>query len=122
MKSFAAACMIFIVMLAAIIGNAAYINKTVDDFVVALQFANDGPQEESNIKLQGLKIKWEKEKNYIQASVSHHKIDTVNDLISSLLIYKEHGEKTEYERTAELLRIAFEELRLLEEVSAVNIF
>ncbi len=122
MKSFAFACLIFLLMIAAIISNAIYINQTVDDFIVTLQFVDSSDNVDSHIKLEGLQIKWEKEKKYIQASVSHKKIDTVSDLLTSLLIYNKHGNPEEYERTAELLRIAFEELRLLEDFSAANIF
>ena len=122
MKSFVAISVIFLLMIAVIANNAVYMNEAVDDFIVTLQFADESEDIDSMTKLEGLQIKWEKEKNYIQASVSHKKIDTINDLLTSLLIYKRHGNREEYEKTAELLRVAFEELRLLEEFSAVSIF
>lgn len=122
MKSLATVCIIFFLMIAVIVSNAIYINKAVEDFIVTLQFADFSDDVDSTTKLEGIQVKWEKEKNYIQASVSHEKIDTISDLLTSLLIYKRHGNREEYEKTAELLRRAFEELRLLEELSAVNIF
>jgi len=122
MKSFVAISVIFLLMIAVIASNAVYMNEAVDDFIVTLQFVDESENIDSMTKLEGLQIKWEKEKNYIQASVSHKKIDTINDLLISLLIYKRYGNQEEYEKTAELLRVAFEELRLLEEFSAVNIF
>ncbi|MBE6662223.1 MAG: DUF4363 family protein [Ruminococcaceae bacterium] len=122
MKSLAAVSVLFLLMLAVILGNSAYINRVVDELAVTLQYANSENETESNTKLQALRTQWEKEKIYIQASVAHKKIDTVSDLITSLLIYKRYGNQEEYEKTAELLRFAFEELRLLEEFSAVNIF
>ncbi len=122
MKTFVAVSAIFLLMLAVIRGNAVYINRVVDELTVTLQYANSENEIESNTKLQALRIQWEKEKSYIQASVAHKKIDTVSDLITSLLIYKRYGNQEEYEKTAELLRCAFEELRLLENFSAVNIF
>jgi len=121
-KSLAAVSVLFLLMLAVILGNSAYINRVVDELAVTLQYANSENETESNTKLQALRTQWEKEKIYIQASVAHKKIDTVSDLITSLLIYKRYGNQEEYEKTAELLRFAFEELRLLEEFSAVNIF
>ncbi|MBO5305435.1 MAG: DUF4363 family protein [Clostridia bacterium] len=122
MKAFAAVCVFFSLMIAVIVGNAIYINRTVDDFIVTLKYAEFPDGTNAPTDLEGIRIKWEKEKNYIQASVSHDKIDKVSELITSLLIYKRHGHRAEYEKTAELLRVAFEELRLLEELSAVNIF
>lgn len=122
MKSLAAVSVLFLLMLAVILGNSAYINRVVDELAVTLQYANSENETESNTKLQALRTQWEKEKIYIQASVAHKKIDTVSDLITSLLIYKRYGNQEEYEKTAELLRFALEELRLLEEFSAVNIF
>ncbi len=122
MKSLATVCIIFFLMIAVIVSNAIYINKAVEEFIVTLQFADFSDDVDSTTKLEGIQVKWEKEKNYIQASVSHEKIDTISDLLTSLLIYKRHENREEYEKTAELLRRAFEELRLLEELSAVNIF
>lgn len=121
MKSFAATCIIFLVMLIAVFNNSRYISRTVDDLTASLEFIDLTNAKESEVRLDGLKRKWEKEKKYIQGSVSHLKIDTVSDLISSLLIYYKHGNAEEYEKTAALLRAALEELRLLEEFSAENI-
>ena len=120
MKTFIAVSVLFLLMIAVIFGNAVYINKVVDELTVALRYAEFEGKTESN--LQALRLQWEKEKIYIQASVTHKKIDTVNELITSLLIYNRYGNREEYEKTAELLRHALEELRLLEEFSAVNIF
>ena len=122
MKTFITVSALFLLMLVIILENAAYVNRVVDELTVTLQYATSENEIESNTKLQALRVQWEKEKIYIQASVAHKKIDTVNDLITSLLIYNEYGNREEYKKTAELLRCALEELRLLEEFSAVNIF
>lgn len=121
MKSFVITLGIFFLMLAIIMGNAVYINKTVLQFIDSLQILDLMPPKERQIKLVALQIQWKKEKNIIQASVSHTKIDTVSDLLDSLIIYNEYQKPDEYKKTAALLRNAFEELRLLEEISAANI-
>ena len=122
MRSFVITCIIFLVMIAAILNNSLYINRTVDELIATIQSTDPSDFEESQIRLSGLQIQWEKEKKYVQGSVSHLKIDTVSDLISSLLIYNKHKNREEYEKTAALLCAALEELRLLEKISADNIF
>ena len=121
MKSFVITLGIFFLMLAIIMGNAVYINKTVLQFIDSLQILDLMPPKERQIKLVALQIQWKKEKNIIQASVSHTKIDTVSDLLDALIVYNEYQKPDEYKKTAALLRNAFEELRLLEEISAANI-
>ncbi len=122
MRSFAITCIIFLVMVAAVLNNARYVSQTVDELITTLQLATASEPAERRLQLQGLQLQWEKEKKYIQASISHLKVDIVSDLISSLLIYNEYGNRMEYEKTAALLRAAFEEFRLLEDFSAANIF
>jgi hypothetical protein len=122
MRSFAITCVIFLVMIVAVLNNALYISRTIDELITTLRFVDVLDPVKSQLQLQGLQTQWEKEKKYIQASVSHLKVDTVSDLISSLLIYNGYGNRVEYEKTAALLRAALEELQLLEEFSAINIF
>ncbi|MBO4979869.1 MAG: DUF4363 family protein [Clostridia bacterium] len=94
----------------------------MDEMVTVLAYAEPSSSPQTRAELEGVQIKWEKEKKHIQVSISHLKIDTVSNLISSLLIYNEHGEWVEYEKTAALLRAALEEIRQLEKFSAENIF
>ena len=77
-------------MIATIVGNALYVNKTVDGLLGALEAADPSDPEQNARRLQELEALWEKEKKYVQVSVSHQKIDTVSDLLSSLLIYNEY--------------------------------
>lgn len=121
MKSFAITCGLFLLMIAVIISNAIFVNQSVDDFIGTLNAADPQNREDCLLVLDGIRIKWEKEKNIIQSSVSHTKIDTVSDLLDSIAVYASHENFEEYEKTAALLINAFEELRLLEDLSAVNI-
>ncbi len=122
MRSFAITLLLALVMILSVLNNSIYINRVVDEMVTVLAFEEPSASLQSPAKLEGLQIKWEKEKRRIQVSVTHLKIDTVSNLISSLLIYNEHGEWVEYKKTAALLRAALEEIRQLEKFSAENIF
>lgn len=122
MRSFAITLLLVLVMILSVINNSIYINRVVDEMVTVLAYAEPSSSPQTRAELEGVQIKWEKEKKHIQVSISHLKIDTVSNLISSLLIYNEHGEWVEYEKTAALLRAALEEIRQLEKFSAENIF
>lgn len=122
MKSILVACALFFLMIATIVGNALYVNKTVDGLLGALEATDPSESEQNARRLQELEALWEKEKKYVQVSVSHQKIDTVSDLLSSLLIYNKHHDLVEYEKTAALLSAAMEELRLPEKLSGENVF
>ena len=122
MRSFAVTLLLVLVMILSVINNSIYINRVVDEMLTVLAYAEPSSSPLTRAELEGVQIKWEKEKKRIQVSISHLKIDTVSNLISSLLIYNEHGEWVEYEKTAALLRAALEEIRQLEKFSAENIF
>ena len=108
-------------MLAIITANALYIDKTVDNFIDTIQRLEFLDSDLRFLELQAISAQWNKEKDIIQASVSHTKIDTVSDLLASLIIYEEYGDRTEYQKTALLLCNAFEELRMLEKLNVTNI-
>lgn len=121
MKTFVIICLIFLLMIAVMIGNAAYVNRTVEDLISTLHLI-DSSASDPTTAIEEMSLKWEKEKTFIQISVPHTKIDTVSDLITSLIIYDRYQNQTEYKKTAKLLNRALEELRLPEKISAVNIF
>ena len=108
-------------MLGVITTTALYVDKTVDSFVSAIQRLEFSDTDLRQQELQAITLQWNKEKDIIQASISHTKIDTVTDLLASLIIYEEQGNRTEYKKTALLLCNAFEELRLLEKINVTNI-
>ena len=122
MKSFLVAYIIFLLMIGSIVGNARYIDTTVDELLEMLGTADPSDTAQNAQRLRELEAFWNKEKKFVQVSVSHHKVDAVRDLLSSLLIYNECGDLTEYEKTAALLSAAIEELRLPEKLSGENIF
>ena len=122
MKTAALTLTIFLLALAIITANALYIEKTVGHFIDNIEKLEPLEHGQRFSKLQTLETQWNKEKNIIQISVCHTKIDTVSDLLASLIVYEEYGNRQEYQKTAKLLCNAFEELRLLEELSITNIF
>lgn len=121
MKAVALTLALFFLMLAIITANALYIDKTVDNFIDTIQRLEFLDSDLRFLELQAISAQWNKEKDIIQASVSHTKIDTVSDLLASLIIYEEYGDRTEYQKTALLLCNAFEELRMLEKLNVTNI-
>ena len=121
MKTFTLTLALFLFMLAVITANALYIDKTVEGFIETIHKLELSPTDTRHLELQGLSEQWTRQKNIIQASVSHTKIDTVSDLLSSLIIYEEHQNIEEYKKTALHLCNAFEELRLLEKLYVTNI-
>lgn len=122
MKAVTLTFAIFVLTLTIIISNALYIEKTVGHYIDSIQTMDLLPHDQRLSKLHILEKRWNKEKNIIQTSVCHTKIDTVSDLLSSLIVYEEYRNPQECQRTAKLLCSALEELRLLEELSITNIF
>ena len=122
MKAFALTLVLFALMLAIIAANAVYVDKTVGGFIDNIQRLEVLVPDQRHSELQALLLQWNQQKNIIQGAVSHTKIDTVSDLLASLIIYEEYGNRQEYQKTALLLCNAFEELRLLEKLYVTNIF
>ena len=120
MRGFLSTVCIFILVLSAIAFNKIYLTRTSTKLLQLTQTMKDRVPE-SIETIESLYQLWEANKSTIQISVSHKRIDTVTDLIDSLRAYTLSKETAEYQKTAELLINALEEIRRFEEFSAVNI-
>lgn len=110
---------VFLVMLGLIIANAVYIQKTVDKLSAKLETVVQ--REERAQPISELLALWKKEKQWVQISVPHTKIDTVTDLLNALTVYAENNDMIEFQKTAALLQTALFELCTLEKPTVFNI-
>lgn len=120
MKGFLATVCIFVLILGIILTNKIYLTNASTDL---LQQAKDLQESIPNSvdRIERFQKDWESNKDLLQVSVSHKRIDTVTDLIDALLCYARMQDETEYQKTAVLLVNALEEIKRFEEFSAVNI-
>ena len=120
MKGFVATVCIFLLILGIILLNKSYLTRTATDLLARVkELSQEFPP--SIVKIQKLESDWKQCKDIMQISVAHDRIDAVTDLIDSLLAYALISDEAEYQKTAELLINALEEIRRFEEFSAVNI-
>lgn len=120
MKGFIATVCIFVVLSGIILINKSYLTTTSTELLRQAETLREGIPENMG-DIDRLQAAWERNKDVIQISVTHKRIDTVTDLIDSLRAYALSGDGVEYEKTAALLINALEEIRRFEELSAVNI-
>lgn len=120
MRGFFTTVCIFSIILGIILLNKIYLTHTATNFLErANELEEQIPKDISQIK--SLQEDWDKSKDIMQISVAHKRIDTVTDLMDSLLAYAFLQDEAEYKKTAALLINALEEIRRFEEFSAVNI-
>lgn len=120
MKGFLATICIFVLVLAIILTNKIYLTNVSTDFLQQAQSLRGNLPHSIN-RIEKLQKDWDNNKDLLQISVSHKRIDTVTDLIDALLCYARMQDETEYKKTAALLVNALEEIKRFEEFSAVNI-
>lgn len=120
MKGFVATVCIFGIVLGIILTNKSYLTTTSTELLrQAEELREQIPKSVEPIDL--LQEIWEKNKDIMQISVTHKRIDTVTDLIDALRSYALSRDEMEYQKTAVLLINALEEIKRFEEISAVNI-
>ena len=120
MKGFLATVGIFALVLGVIMANKMYLTTTSTALLrQAESLREEMPQDTDRIdRLQSV---WQQNKDIMQISVTHKRIDTVTDLIDALRAYAVSRDEVEYKKTAALLINALEEIKRFEELSAVNI-
>lgn len=120
MKGFMATVCIFALILGVIITNKIYLTTTSTELLrQAESLREEIPKSIGHI--DRLQSDWKQNKDIMQISVTHKRIDTVTDLIDSLRAYAISHDEVEYKKTAALLINALEEIKRFEELSAVNI-
>ncbi len=120
MKGFLIAICVFSLMLSLIfIGKSNLTKKTNDILEEVKVIRNLPPNTEESIYI--IHSKWDAYKNILQISATHKRIEAVTDLIATLGVYARHNNQSEYEKTAERLIDALEEIKQFEKISTVNI-
>lgn len=120
MKGFVATVCIFVLILGVILINKIYLTTTSTELLRQAEVLREQIPE-SIESIDHLQSVWEQNKDIMQISVTHKRIDTVTDLIDALGAYALSRNEVEYKKTAALLINALEEIKRFEELSAVNI-
>ena len=120
MKTFITTMIIFCITIVFIIWNSMYITNLANDFCNRLESLDTGDNGLSK-KLSDISDKWEHSKRFVQISISHTEIELITDMMSSIQVYAKAGELSDYEQTRQLLLNSFNEMRLLEKLSLINI-
>lgn len=114
MKSFVAVCIIFAIMLACVILNCLYINRTADtltDMVASLPRADS---DDCRDAVEQLDSYWRERHDTVALSVSFVELNRISDVLSTLKSYAASGATSDFECARGLLLNAIRELRRLE--------
>ncbi len=120
MKGFWATVCIFFIMLGTIFWGKYNVCREADALINAVEAIKASPTGTGG-RIKALHDRWEISQNFIQISTTHRRVEEVGDLIDTLYAYAQNGSVTEYQKTAELLINALDEIKQFEKFSAVNI-
>ena len=120
MKAFWISLALFLLVIGAVIANAAYISYISDrleEYSKSIQY-NKSPAD----LIEELQDFWDKHRKFIGLSMETPEIDSVEKTILSLKLSYEEGQEFEFERCRLLLAKASREIKRLETFSIENIF
>jgi len=122
MKAFYTILALFAIMLGGACYNHVYINHLVQDYITALEPLN---LNDRNVEvcetINDLSHHWEKNKKYVQITVTHNEIEAITNALDEVFAYATLRDVPEFEKAKGLLVNALEELWLSEELSLTNI-
>ena len=122
MKSFVVTLIIFFVLIAFIIFNYAVVNRYSEclrNMTEALPASDAGDCLE---KITALSDEWQRHRCFISFSAGISSLQSIDDLLDSLLVACKSGNNYEFEKSKALLINAFEGLAQFESFSPEDIF
>ena len=123
MRALKISLVLFVLLLALMIGGMIVIQKICNRMEVMLGTLPDLPTEEGWEQAAELREYWHRRRGIVHPAVNHTELNAVTDMTDSLVIYADPDadEAVEYRRTRVLLYNAIDELRRLERFSFSNI-
>lgn len=116
MKTFWISLTLFLCLLAGILTNCVYVNRTVSHLE---QLIREIPEEswDASASLQKLSDYWTDQQDKLGFSVNYTELNEIEKLILSLQVHALEGNQAEFERNRLLLSAAVEEIRRLEQIN-----
>ena len=102
--------------------NAAYVNRTVDALVAAVEALPSTPQADTCQQVTHILSRLQSVETVLSLSVPYPAIDRSIELCRSLLCYAETGAENDYAMTRDLLTDALRDMGRLERLQTKNIF
>ena len=120
MRSFIISTVIFVLLLAAIIGNAFYVKSVSEHILKESQRLAD--EDYSPAIITDLEKYWKKHRTFVSLSVGHLELDHLSETLISLRASCESSSRADAALYLSLLHDAAEEMARHEELSFENLF
>lgn len=121
MKGFSIATALLIILVICIILNCNFINEAYNQLSDLAKQIETHPCEENSAIINELKIYWKSKISWISLSVSHKEIDNLSNIIDTILVSNESGDRVNLMTNLELLKNSIETIVRLEQFSVKNI-
>ena len=122
MKTFYFSIALFVLTLAAVAVNHAFINRTSDRLVEMTEALPPADDPACADAVSEIYDHWQKKHDIARISVSYIELNRVTDAISTMKVYAESGYRADFENARALLLNAIDEMRRLESFSPGSIF
>lgn len=122
MKASVASGILLVAITLLIILNAVHVNRTVNDFVMAVEALPSTPDGDTALQVKRVLELLLKKETFLTLSVPYTTLDRGIELCRSLLSYAESGSVQDYTATRELLIDALQDMARLEKLHVKNIF
>ena len=112
MKSFFIIISLFAIMLFGATCNFIYIRNLSDDLIQACQrLDGEQPREQISEQAKQIRTHWERNRKFVQITVSHTEIEAIDHAVDALYVYATLGDKADFTNAKQCTINAFEELR-----------
>lgn len=122
MKVFYLSAFLLLALIAAVIGNAIYINNVVETMLTQVQSLPDIRQEDCVFRITELLAYWEANTDRVYLSVGFLSVDRITEQSKLLLSCAECGNNCGFSDAKALLTDALCDIKRLEEVHIGNLF
>jgi len=121
MKAWIASLCLFLLLLAAIVGNAIYIHRVAEHLCgITDALCFEGPDTED--ALNELASYWERHRSFVALSIGYRELDHVCETMISLRTAYDTRNASDFECYRQLLSDAVQEIARLERFSVENLF
>lgn len=121
MKVFAFALLLFLLLVGFIFFNYIYVNRTVDRLCLLTRQLSDVSSPILESRIEELCSLWESSRTLFELSSNDRDIESIDDLISSLLVYSRSRDSAEFENIRFQLINHFQSLAEFESLSLGDI-
>ncbi len=112
MKAFYTTLCLFIIMIAAVAYNCAYITRLSEELIRDAEAVEwDGGDGLSVQQATDLHQKWESNRKFAEVTVNHTEIEAISNNADEFWVLTRLGNQADFEKAKQLLINSFEELR-----------